>query len=99
MSDEKKEPPKFKNKAERNAGYVTDAMRIFKDKQLLNERPETMSREEYQILRKMQTLLLKQLFHKGKSPSRKLSGLMGRPQTAPQTMKGVRRMVKQRKAS
>lgn len=67
----------FKNKSDRNAGYVTAAMQIFKDKQLLNERPENMDPLTYRILRKMQSDTIKYLFHKGKSPSRKLNGIMG----------------------
>lgn len=90
--------PKFKNKSERNAGYESDASKIFKNKQLLLERPEGMSREEYQFLRKTQTLILKNLFRK--SPLRKLQGIMGvGKQQKFSTTKGYRKMVKQRKSS
>ena len=58
----------FKNKAERNKGVTTLAMRVFKDKQLLNERPSEMDRETYHFLRKTQTLILQQIFRKAPLP-------------------------------
>ena len=92
----------FKNRAERNAGFKTKAQIIFEGKEILNERPEGMSKEEYQFLRKEQTLILKALFHKGKSPSRKLSGIMGSKEPLARTKKGVsrvaKRMITQRKS-
>src|SRR5690606_15269491 len=68
--------PHFKNRAERNKGFKTLAQEIFGGREMINERPEGMSKEEYRILRKIQSTVLKQLFHKGKSPSRKLQGIM-----------------------
>jgi hypothetical protein len=89
-----------KNKAQRNAGFKSDAQIIFEGKQILNERPSGMDRDTYRFLRKTQSLILKQLFHKGHSPSRKLSGLMGQKQPPiAKTAKGARRIIKQRKAS
>lgn len=94
--------PKFKNRAERNEGYLTDAMKIFGNAQMLNERPDLMTKEEYGVLRKIQTQVLKMLFHKGKSPSRKLSGIMGSKEPLARTKKGAarvtKRMIKQRKS-
>lgn len=90
----------FKNKSERNAGHVTEAMKIFSGKKILNERPPEMDKETYQFLRKMQTNILKELFHKGHSPNRKLQGVMGikqpsvRIQSVPK-----RRITTPRKAS
>ena len=99
MSDEKKETPKFKNKRERNEGHVTEAMRIFGNSEMLLARPDHMTREEYQVLRKIQTMVLKQLFHKGHSPSRKLNGIMGVRQPSVRIAPGVKRRVTQRKSS
>lgn len=78
--NEKSPKPKFKNRSERNAGYQTDAMKIFGNSPLLEKRPENMDREDYRLLRKIQTIVLKNLFHKGHSPNRKLSGIMGQKQ-------------------
>lgn len=39
----------------------TPAQQIFKDKKILNERPEDMSYEEYKILRKIQSYILKKV--------------------------------------
>jgi hypothetical protein len=89
-----------KNKAQRNEGFKSDAQIIFEGKQLLEKRPENMDSDTYKFLRKTQSLLLKHLFHKGHSPSRKLSGLMGQKQPPiARTAKGSRRIIKQRKAS
>ena len=105
MNDEKKETskPKFKNKRERNEGYVTAASQIFGgDKEMILARPEGMNRDEYRLLRKIQTETLKMLFHKGKSPDRKLQGIMGNKEPIARTAKGLnrvaKRMINQRKA-
>lgn len=90
---------KFKNKSQRNEGHRSIASLVFEGKQIINARPETMSREEYQILRKVQTETIKRLFFKGHSPSRKLSGLMGNKEPLARTQKGLRRIVKQRRAN
>lgn len=99
MNDEKEKAPKFKNKRERNEGYVTDAMKIFGNTEMILARPEYMTREEYQVLRKIQTEVLKQLFHKGKSPDRKLQGVMGQREPKFRTTKGYKKSLIQRKAS
>lgn len=96
--DEKKKTPKFKNRSERNAGFKTQAQIIFEGKEILNARPEGMDKDTYQFLRKQQTMILKQLFHKGKSPLRKLNGIMGGKEPLARTQKGIRRIIKQRKA-
>ena len=104
MNDEKKETPKpkFLNRSERNAGYKTDAQIIFDGKQIITSRPEGMNRDDYRLLRKIQTETLKQLFHKGKSPSRKLQGILGNKEPIARTAKGLsrvaKRMITQRKA-
>lgn len=98
-SNEKKNPPKFKNKRERNEGFKTQAQIVFEGKEILNARPEGMDKDTYQFLRKQQTMILKQLFHKGKSPIRKLNGIMGGKEPLARTTKGLKRIVRQRKAS
>lgn len=90
---------KFKNKAERNAGHRTLAQEIFGGKKIINERPEGMSRDEYRMIRKMQTEILKQLFHKGHCPSRKLSGIMGVKQPSVRITAPTRKINTPRKAS
>lgn len=71
-----KPPKSFLNKAERNSGYKTAAQQIFEGKKMLLERPEGMSRDEYRLLRKIESSILKQLFRKGHSPNRKLQQLL-----------------------
>lgn len=97
MKNEETPKPKFKNKAERNAGYQTDAMKIFGGKQLLNDRPAGMEIDEYKLARKIQTIILKRLFPK--APLRKLQGIMGTKQPKYSTAKGFRKSITQRKAS
>lgn len=99
MNDAKENTPKFKNKSERNEGYVTAAMQIFNDKKMLHERPAEMSYDEYRVLRKIESETLKMLFHKGHSPNRKLQGVMGGKEPIARTKKGIRRIIKQRRAS
>ena len=93
----------FKNKSERNKGYKSEAQILFEGKKLLLERPPEMSREDYRLLRKFESEAIKQLFHKGHSPSRKLQGIMGSKEPLARTKKGIvrvtKRMIKQRKAS
>ncbi len=43
---------------------TTAAMEIFKGKQILNERPEDMTMDEYRFLRNTQNKLIKKLFKK-----------------------------------
>lgn len=43
---------------------ITPASVIFKDKQLLTNRPEDMPYEDYRILRKMQNEVIKKLYPK-----------------------------------
>jgi hypothetical protein len=40
----------------------TLAQLFFKDKKLINERPESMTKEEYKLIRSMQSKLIKSLF-------------------------------------
>ena len=40
---------------------TTPAMSIFKDNKILNKRPEGMSFEDYKVLRKIQSKVIKQL--------------------------------------
>jgi len=47
---------------------------VFKDKEIITRRPDNMSYEEYKILRKIQTTVLKVLFKK--SPLARVSRLM-----------------------
>jgi len=44
----------------------TPALVIFKDKNILNERPEGMPYEDYKIIRKQQSEVIKRLFKKSK---------------------------------
>lgn len=87
----------FKNKSQRNAGFKSDAQKIFEGKQLLLARPDGMDPDEYRLLRKMQSELIKHLFHKGKKPSRKLQGIMGNKEPLARTTKGMRKIIRQRK--
>lgn len=43
---------------------TTAATEIFKGKQILNERPENMTMDEYRYLRSFQTKVIKKLFKK-----------------------------------
>lgn len=88
----------FKNKAERNKNVVTAAMQIFKDKQMLLARPEGMTRDEYRLLRKIESETLKALFHKGHSPNRRLIGVMGIKQPNVRIQAPTKRRVTQRKS-
>lgn len=56
----------LKTKAIHKAKYdvVTPAMEIFHDKQMVNERPPGMDFEEYKILRRIQTKVLKRVIHR-----------------------------------
>lgn len=102
MNDKEKKTPKYKNKSERNKNVITNAMSIFKGKKLLNERLPDMPIDDYRLLRKIQSQTLKLLFHKGHSPSRKLSGLMGSKEPLARTKQGMsrvaKRIIKQRKS-
>jgi hypothetical protein len=89
----------FKNKAERNSGFISLAQQIFSGKKMLLERPPEMSYDEYRLLRKIESETLKRLFHKGKSPDRRLQGITGHKEPLARTKKGVKRIVKQRRAS
>lgn len=73
----------------------TLAQQIFKDREILNGRPPEMSYEEYIFLRKVQTQTIKLLF-KGRSPSRKLQGIM-RPKQ-PTVRFAPKRKITQRKS-
>lgn len=73
----------------------TLAQQIFKDREILNGRPEDMPYEEYIFLRKIQTQTIKLLFHRGKSPSRRLQGIM-RPKQ-PTVRFAPKRRITQRK--
>lgn len=91
---------KYKNKAERNAGTITDAMKIFSQTRIILERPDGMNREEYRVIRKLQSEVLKKLFPK--PPLRKLQGVMNSKEPLARTKKGLqrvaKRMIKQRKS-
>lgn len=54
---------------------LSEAQIIFKDKELLLERLPDMTQEEYRILRRIQSEVMKRLFHKGKAPNRQLARL------------------------
>lgn len=53
-------------RAERKVKYdiVTPAMEIFHDKEMVNERPVGMDYDEYKILRRIQTKVLKKVIHR-----------------------------------
>lgn len=82
---------------DKTESYKTMAQLIFEGKEMVVERKENMTFEEYQYLRKIQSQLMKRLFRG--SPSRKLSGIMGTSYNSGRISKGVRRVVKQRKSS
>jgi len=46
---------------EKYGSVVTPSMEVFNDKAMVNERPEGMSFEEYKLIRKIQTRLIKRL--------------------------------------
>jgi hypothetical protein len=52
---------KFPNKSERNKDVTTLASQIFHDAEMITKRPEGMSTEEYRLLRKIQSNLLKRI--------------------------------------
>lgn len=54
--------------------YRTPMQILFKDKDILTKRPEGMEIEEYKILRRIQTEVMKQLIKR--PPSRRISSLM-----------------------
>lgn len=91
--------PKFLNKSQRNEGHRSMAQIVFEGKQIITARPENMDKDEYRLLRKIQTETIKRLFFKGHSPSRKLRGIMGGKEPLARTQKGLRRIVKQRRAN
>lgn len=74
---------------------TTAALILFHDAKILNERPEGMTYEEYRVLRAHQTSILKKLFPKPNNShiGQHVNGKIGR------VAQGIRRVVKQRKAS
>jgi hypothetical protein len=53
----KKKP--FKNRSERNEGVTTIASFLFKGKQILTQRPEGMTKEEFKFLSRHQKAVIK----------------------------------------
>lgn len=47
---------------------------VFKDKEILNKRPDDMSYEDYRVLRRIQTIVLKKLL--SKPPLRRVAQVM-----------------------
>jgi hypothetical protein len=75
----------------------TQTQEIFKDKQILNERPPEMGFQEYHLLRKIQTQILKNIFRK--APNKRLSGYISPHKPIIQIARGFRKVSTQRKAS
>lgn len=92
--DREMEDPEFKAAFEReNSGEAPK----YNVNQILTKRPPEMSFEDYKLIRKYQTIVLKNLYRK--PPNRKLMGLISKPTTPIITSKGFSKRNFNRKAS
>lgn len=72
---------KESRKKQASSNYKSPAQIIFKDAQIITARPEEMPYEEYKILQRIQSKVMKLLFRKGHSSSRNI--LIPRPHYPP----------------